>query len=671
MRNLTDRDLEKIYCGWLGKAIGIRYGAPVEMWNSEDIVKQYGGKDGYFVDYNDFAADDDSNGPIFFFRALSECERPESYGFDDIARCWLNYVPYEHGFYWWGGYGVSEEHTAYLNIQKGIMPPRSGSIAQNGRIPAEQIGGQIFSDAWGLVSPYDFEEAARLSEIAARVSHDGVAVDGGRFVAALISASFGAKDVREALHSALSVIPEQSQYALTVRDIERFYDGGGSAEDCFAYIRANYWKDKYGGNCHIIPNAAIMAYALLYGEGDFIRTLKIANYSGFDTDCNVGNLGTVMGVLTELKGVDRDKWISPLRDTTLCSSVLGYDNVVNIPDFAYEIFRTALRLRNQTYAGKYAEGVYKKTDGRKFDFLLPGSTSGMRAEGAEIANAGGALEITLRENACTVYYKTYYGKDDLFDNRYDPAFSPVAYNGQTIRAKYAANGAKVRLFYEDAHGGRRYRSEANASEYKIDGAKDALVAKIGLEIEAEAGRKVLLESLSAEGKADYVLDFSKEKTEEYALQHREVSQCTYYRGVWELEEGLLTGRCLENGELFTSKALGDLVFETEMTAESGDTFGVLFGVQGAGRQSRLLFEKGVVRLADYEYGEKTVAQAPFPLKEGEKVAIKVTAQSGRVSVELDGKKIFDCPQNVRRGCVGAYVGNGSVVKFNRFTIKEI
>ena len=188
MRKLTDLDLEKIYYGWLGKAIGIRYGAPVEMWDAEEIRKRYAGAEGYFVDYNDFAADDDSNGPIFFFRALSECKDLSAYGFADMVRCWRNYVPFEHGFYWWGGYGVSEEHTAYLNLQKGIFPPYSGSALQNGRILAEQIGGQIFSDVWGLVSPYDHHRAADLAEIAARVSHDGVAVDGGRFIAALISA---------------------------------------------------------------------------------------------------------------------------------------------------------------------------------------------------------------------------------------------------------------------------------------------------------------------------------------------------------------------------------------------------------------------------------------------------------------------------------------------------
>ena len=240
MRKLTDLDLEKIYYGWLGKAIGIRYGAPVEMWDAEEIRKRYADAEGYFVDYNDFAADDDSNGPIFFFRALSECKDLSAYGFADMVRCWRNYVPFEHGFYWWGGYGVSEEHTAYLNLQKGIFPPYSGSALQNGRILAEQIGGQIFSDVWGLVSPYDHHRAADLAEIAARVSHDGVAVDGGRFIAALISASFVAGSIREAIGLALETIPRESGYAALVRDLMAFYEKGGKQEACFAYIKERY-----------------------------------------------------------------------------------------------------------------------------------------------------------------------------------------------------------------------------------------------------------------------------------------------------------------------------------------------------------------------------------------------------------------------------------------------
>lgn len=671
MKTLTDRDLETIYFGWLGKCIGIRYGAPVEMWSAEGIAAKYRDKEGYFEDYNDFAADDDSNGPIFFFRALEECENRSAYGYDDMARCWLNYVPYEHGFYWWGGYGVSEEHTAYLNLQKGIAPPRSGSVLQNGKVSAEQIGGQIFSDVWGLVSPYDYREAARLSEIAARVSHDGAAVDGGRFIAALISAAFGAGSIQEAIALALSVIPEEGDYARVVKDIIRFYRSGESREACFAYIREHYWKDKFGGNCHVIPNAAIVIYSLLYGEGDFVKTLKIANYSGFDTDCNVGNLGTVMGVFTRLKNVDYDVWIRPIRDTTLCSSVLGYENIVNVPSFAYRVFRTALELRGEKYAGKYAEAVYGQ-NGFSLDFLLPGSVSGMRAEGARAENGGGCLSIRTEGEESAVYYKTYYGKADLFDNRYDPAFSPVAYRGQTVHADYACGAdAEVRIFYEDAHDGRRYYSGVGEKSLKIGGERDVLVSKIGLSVRAKAGEEVKLYRLFWEGKVDYTLDFSKERMEEYALQHREVRQCTYYKGIWELEDNALAGRCLQDGQLYTGKPMAEIEFATEMTVVGGDEGGILFGVQGAGRQTRFLFRGGEALLIDYEYGERILARKAYALRENDRIALRVRVKDGRAEIAVNGEKLFDCAGNFRRGCVGAYVGNGSVVKFNRFTIKEI
>lgn len=61
--------IEKIYAGWLAKVIGVRYGAPVESWTYEKIKKFYGTLDDYPQDYKLFAADDDTNGPLFSFAA--------------------------------------------------------------------------------------------------------------------------------------------------------------------------------------------------------------------------------------------------------------------------------------------------------------------------------------------------------------------------------------------------------------------------------------------------------------------------------------------------------------------------------------------------------------------------------------------------------------------------
>ena len=67
---MREEYIEKIYAGWLGKIIGIRLGAPIEGWTYEKIKNIYGELTDYPVDYHEFAADDDSNGPLFFVHAL-------------------------------------------------------------------------------------------------------------------------------------------------------------------------------------------------------------------------------------------------------------------------------------------------------------------------------------------------------------------------------------------------------------------------------------------------------------------------------------------------------------------------------------------------------------------------------------------------------------------------
>ena len=128
--------IEKIYAGWLAKVIGVRYGAPVESWTYEKIKKFYGTLDDYPQDYKLFAADDDTNGPLFFLRGLEDSGHYKDEGKDfcaqDVADALLNYAPYEHGFFWWGGYGISTEHTAYLNLRNGFLLPEAGASSRTG-----------------------------------------------------------------------------------------------------------------------------------------------------------------------------------------------------------------------------------------------------------------------------------------------------------------------------------------------------------------------------------------------------------------------------------------------------------------------------------------------------------------------------------------------------------
>ena len=111
---IAENYMEKVYAGWLGKIIGIRLWAPIEGWTYQRIRDVFGEVWSYPANYKNFAADDDSNGPLFFIRALEDCKDLNNFSSHEVANALLNYAPYEHGFFWWGGYGISTEHTAYL-----------------------------------------------------------------------------------------------------------------------------------------------------------------------------------------------------------------------------------------------------------------------------------------------------------------------------------------------------------------------------------------------------------------------------------------------------------------------------------------------------------------------------------------------------------------------------
>ena len=242
--------LEKVYAGFLGMNIGIRLGAPVEptIWTYDRIYKTYGEITGYVKEFKNFAADDDANGPVFFLRALMDDAIDRPLEPQDVARAWLNYAREGLGMFWWGGYGVSTEHTAYLNLKNGIPAPQSGSIAQNGKIMAEQIGGQIFIDTWGLVNPGNPKRAADYGHAAASVSHDGDGIWGARFMCAAIAKAFETSDINEIIAAGLSEIPAVCTYRAVTEAVIAFHkEHPDNWRDCMQMLFRDWGYDKYPG----------------------------------------------------------------------------------------------------------------------------------------------------------------------------------------------------------------------------------------------------------------------------------------------------------------------------------------------------------------------------------------------------------------------------------------
>src|SRR4026207_316636 len=314
---------ERVYAGVLGKIIGVYLGRPVEGWTHEQIMANLGEIKYYVNDRRDLplrnhmlvVTDDDISGTFTFLRALPDYNNSLDLTPAQIGQTWLNTIIENRTILWWGGLGNSTEHTAFLRLKGGISAPRSGSIALNGKVVAEQIGSQIFIDGRAMVAPGDPALAAEPARQAARVSHDGEGIYGAQMLAAMESLAFVEPDLEKLLECGLQFIPTDSVIARLVHDIREWRSKDEDWRATRERIAGTYGYDKYGGNCHMVPNHALIILALLYGENDFQKALMIANTSVWDTDCNSGNVGCLLGIKNGLAGLETGPdWRGPIAD---------------------------------------------------------------------------------------------------------------------------------------------------------------------------------------------------------------------------------------------------------------------------------------------------------------------------------------------------------------------
>ena len=667
---LPNSYLERVYAGFLGMNVGIRLGAPVEpeVWTFERIEQVYGDIRDYVKPYRTFSADDDANGPIFFMRALYDDAVDRELTAQDVARAWLNYAREGVGIFWWGGVGVSTEHTAYMNLRKGIEAPRSGSIEVNGELLAEQIGGQIFIDTWGLLWPGNMEQAALYAERAASVSHDGNGIYGARFMAACIAKAFESGDVMEVINEALKTIPSDSLYAGVVRAVIQFYQNEqDDFRACRRYLEAEWGYDKYGGVCHIIPNAGVCVLALLYGKGDFARTVEIATMCGWDTDCNAGNVGTIMGVMCGLDNIP-DHYRNVINDCIVASSVSGYLNIVDFPTFSKELVLLAYRLHGEEPPQKLMNSV--KFGELYFDFDLPGSTHGIKTSNPfktpvirhsrkySYGESDGSLEIIFDRitnfEQSKIYYKPYYRRDEFNDEKYKPSFAPQCYSGQTVQYQLYIDqweGAPLRFtpYVRDTYSKQDILLNAvelkekkwNTVSFTIPELNGSFADEVGFIIDSpqsiptsRALGALYIGQMHVFGNGQYYIDWAKQ-----SIEFLSVTPMAQQRGQWKLADNELHYVIEQNGSAYTGNYYAkDYTVEATFTPQSGESHGLIARAQGIERYYWLgLTKDHTVSIIKNDFGLQSLASADFTWELGQSYTLKmaITGQSLKLYINGD------------------------------------
>lgn len=344
---------DKIHAAWPGRIAGCNLGKPVELgthWTSAHIRSYLELAGAYPL--NDYiplldpmpagyelreewkdsttlgnvhgsARDDDIDYPILGLHLLERHGAALTPA--HVADAWLTFLPINQVY--------TAEKVAYRNLVHSVPVTE---VARYHNPYREWIGAQIRGDIFGWTHPGDPRAAATLAYQDASLSHTGNGVYGEMWAAALVSAAFVATSARDAVERSLQHVPPRSRLAEAVRDVLDQHAAGSSWDDALVRIQAAYGHYSW---VHTVNNAAVVVAGLLWGEGDYARTIGLTVMGGWDTDSNAATTGSVAGVLLGTAALPA-RFVDPLEDRTR-SALFGFDNST-ISDLAARTARLAL-----------------------------------------------------------------------------------------------------------------------------------------------------------------------------------------------------------------------------------------------------------------------------------------------------------------------------------------
>ncbi|HEY0654525.1 MAG TPA: ADP-ribosylglycohydrolase family protein [Chryseosolibacter sp.] len=286
---------DKIKGGWVGQVIGVTYASDMQASASMENARTENvhWSEGYQL--ATFTANPDVYDDIYI--DLNFLEAIQEYGTGvtpkKLSEVYLNstYVM-SHG-----------SQSARYNLSKGKSPLRSGYWLDNPH--ADDNDFQIHADFIGMMNPGLPASAALVSHKVGHLMSFGDGYYGGLYVSTLYSLAFVSSDIKSIVMRSLSAIPEKSSFFQCVN-----YAIEQHRQFPYAWDRAlgqfqRKWSKDFGCPDRLIGkedadakmNAAYITLALLYGEGDFEKTLQIVR-SIRNADANASTVAGLLGVMT-------------------------------------------------------------------------------------------------------------------------------------------------------------------------------------------------------------------------------------------------------------------------------------------------------------------------------------------------------------------------------------
>jgi len=303
---------DKIKGGWAAQTIGCTFGGPTEFRNQSTFIHDYQSipwYDGYMKWWYD-------NAPGLYddiYMDLTFVDVFEKKGLDAPASEFALAFANAEYMLW------HANQAARYNILNGIMPPESGHWLNNPH--ADDIDYQIEADFAGLMNPGMPNSASEVSDKIGHIMNYGDGWYGGVYVGAMYSLAFVSDDVDYIVEEGLKTIPKESKYYQVMRDV---IDWNKEYPDDWKrtwFEVQKKWGEDVGCpdgvftpfNIDATVNSAWIILGLLYGDGDFTKTLSISARAGDDSDCNPASAGGILGTVL---GYDKipDYWKQGLAE---------------------------------------------------------------------------------------------------------------------------------------------------------------------------------------------------------------------------------------------------------------------------------------------------------------------------------------------------------------------
>jgi hypothetical protein len=217
------------------------------------------------------------------------------------------------------------------------------------------IGPQFSGDIYGLLAPGHPNLAGKLARELGAINGYAEGLDGGVFIAGMVSLAFVESDPRKVVEQAARLIDARSPYRQCLDLVIGMARAGKTFREVADAVE-DRWHLEYAATNNAVANGGLVAAAVWFGEGDFLKTANLAFQAGdfTDADCNAANAAAVVGAMKGMSALPPEL-VEALHDRITGSEMGGVAVVPPLDERITDLARRTAAMAAKVVAAHPAE----------------------------------------------------------------------------------------------------------------------------------------------------------------------------------------------------------------------------------------------------------------------------------------------------------------------------